>query len=94
MHKNAEHGMRAAKVLRSFCAVFGSILILGCGQEQEKGATSSAENLSKEKVKETEKLPAARLRQAGQTLSKAASVEQELAKKAEENNREIETESK
>ncbi|HMJ49397.1 MAG TPA: hypothetical protein VK440_02345 [Burkholderiales bacterium] len=80
--------------MKSLCAVFGSILIIGCGQGQEKGGTSSAEKLSKEKVKETEKLPGARLRQAGQTLNKAASVEQELAKKADEDNREIETESK
>ncbi len=75
-------------------AVFGVILIFGCGQGEQKDKAAKAENPSQQKVKDPEKLPGQRLQQGGQTLNKAASVEGELAKKAEENEREIEKESK
>jgi len=86
--------MRAANFRRCFCAVFGSMLVLSCGQGEQKDAASKTENLSRQNVKDPQKLPGEQLRQAGQTLNKAASVEGELARKAEENDREIEKESK
>ena len=77
-----------------FSAIIGVILIFGCGQGEQKDAAAKAENPSQQKVKDPEKLPGQRMQQGGQTLNKAASVEGELAKKAEENEREIEKESK
>ena len=77
-----------------FLAIIGAILIFGCGQGEQKDTAAKAENPSQQKVKNPEKLPGQRLQQGGQTLNKAAGVEKELAKKAEENEREIEKESK
>jgi len=82
------------KTLKFFSAVFGAILIFGCGQGEQKDAAAKTENPSRQKVKDPEKLPGQRLQQAGQTLNKAADVEKELAKRAEENERKIEQESK
>ena len=75
-------------------AVFGVILIFGCGQGEQKDAAAKAENPSQQKVKDPEKLPGQRLQQGGQTMNKAAGVEGELAKRAEETERKIEQESK
>lgn len=77
-----------------FAAIISAILIFGCGQGEQKDTAVKAENPSRQKVKDPEKLPGGRLQQGGQTLNKAAGVEKELAKKAEENEREIEKESK
>ena len=77
-----------------FSAIIGAILIFGCGQGEQKDMAAKAENPSQQKVKDPEKLPGQRLQQGGQTLNKAAGVEGELAKKAEENERKIEQESK
>ncbi len=77
-----------------FSAIIGAILIFGCGQGEQKDTAAKAENPSQQKVKDPEKLPGERLQQGGQTLNKAANVEKELAKKAEENERKIEQESK
>ena len=82
------------QAFKFFPAVFCVILIFGCGQGEQKDTAAKAENPSQQKVKDPEKLPGQRLQQGGQTLNKAASVEGELAKKAEENEREIEKESK
>ena len=82
------------QVFKFVSAVFGVILIFGCGQGEQKDAAAKADNPSRQKVKDPEKLPGQRLQQAGQTLNKAAGVGGELAKKAEENEREIEKESK
>ena len=80
--------------LKFFSAIIGAVLILGCGQGEQKDKAANAENPSQQKVKDPDKLPGQRLQQGGQTLNKAAGVEKELAKKAEENEREIEKESK
>jgi hypothetical protein len=85
---------RAMKAFKYFFVVFCAILIFGCGQGDQKDTAVKAENPSRQKVKDPEKLPGQRLQQGGQTLNKAAGVEKELAKKAEENEREIEKESK
>jgi hypothetical protein len=82
------------KTLKFFSAVFGATLIFGCGQGEQKDTAAKAENPSRQKVKDPEKLPGQRLQQAGQILNKAADVEKELAKKAEETERKIEQESK
>ena len=80
--------------LKFFSAIIGAVLIFGCGQGEQKDTAVKAENPSRQKVKDPEKLPGERLQQGGQTLNKAAGVEGELAKKAEENERKIEQESK
>jgi len=80
--------------LKFFSAIISAILIFGCGQGEQKDTAAKTENPSRQKVKNPEKLPGERLQQGGQTLNKAAGVEKELAKKAEENEREIEKESK
>ena len=77
-----------------FAVIISAILNFGCGQGEQKDTAVKAENPSRQKVKDLEKLPGERLQQGGQTLNKAAGVEKELAKKAEENEREIEKESK
>jgi hypothetical protein len=82
------------KALKFFSAVFGAIFILGCGQGEQKDAAAKAENPPRQKVKDPEKLPGQRLQQGGQAMNKAADVEKELAKKAEEDERKIEQESK
>jgi hypothetical protein len=82
------------KALRFFSAVFAAILIFGCGQGEQKDAAAKAENPPQQKVKDPEKLPGQRLQQGGRAMNKAAGVEKELAKKAEENERKIEQESK
>jgi hypothetical protein len=82
------------QALKIFSAVIGTILIFGCGQGEQKDAAAKAENPSRQKVKDPEKLPGQRLQQGGQAMNKAADVEKELAKKAEENERKIEQESK
>ncbi len=82
------------KALKFFSVVFCALLIFGCGQGEQQDAAAKAENPSRQKVKDPEKLPAQRLQQGGQAMNKAANVEKELAKKAEENEREIEKESK
>lgn len=82
------------RTFRFYCAVFGAFLILGCGQGEQKDKAAKAENPSQQKVKDPEKLPGQRLQQGGQAMNKAADVEKELAKKAEDNEREIEKESK
>jgi len=82
------------KALKFFSAVFGATLIFGCGQGEQKDAAAKAENPSRQKVKDPEKLPGQRLQQAGRAMNKADDVEQELAKKAQETERKIEQESK
>ena len=82
------------QVFKFFSAVFGVILIFGCGQGEQKDAAAKAENPSQQKVKDPEKLPGQRMQQGGQTMNKAAGVEGELAKRAEETERKIEQESK
>lgn len=82
------------KALKFFSAVFGAILIFGCGQGEQKDAAAKAENSPRQKVKDAEKLPGQRLQQGGQAMNKAADVEKELGKKAQENERKIEQESK
>ena len=80
--------------LKFFSAIIGAILIFGCGQGEQKDTAAKAENPSQQKVKNPEKLPGQRLQQGGQTLNKAAAVEGEFAKTAEETERKIEQESK
>ncbi|HSS46759.1 MAG TPA: hypothetical protein VLL03_05030 [Burkholderiales bacterium] len=82
------------KAFKFFSAIFGAILTFGCGQGEQKDTAAKAENPSRQKVKDPEKLPGQRLQQAGQAMNKAADVEKELAKKAEETERKIEQESK
>ena len=82
------------QAIKFFSAVFGVILIFGCGQGEQKDAAAMAENPPRQKVKDPEKLPGQRLQQGGQAMNKAADVEKELAKKAEENESKIEQESK
>ena len=82
------------KSFKFFSAIIGAILIFGCGQGEQKNKAAKAENPSQQKVKDPEKLPGQRLQQGGQTMNKAAGVEGELAKRAEENKRKIEQESK
>jgi len=77
-----------------FSAIISSILVFGCGQGEQKDTAVKTENPSRQKVKDPEKLPGERLQQGAQTLNKATNVEKELAKKADENEREIEKESK
>ena len=82
------------KAIKFFSVVIGATLIFGCGQGEQKDAAAKAENSSRQKVKDPEKLPGQRLQQGGRAMNKAADVEKELAKKAEENERKIEQESK
>jgi hypothetical protein len=82
------------KALKFFSVVFCTLLIFGCGQKEQQDAAAKMENPSRQKVKDPEKLPGQRLQQGGQAMNKAAEVEKELAKKAEENERKIEQESK
>jgi len=82
------------QAFKFFSAVFGVILIFGCGQGEQKDAAAKTENPPRQKVKDPEKLPGQRLQQGGRAMNKAADVEKELAKKAEENERKIEQESK
>ena len=79
--------------LKFYSAIIGAILIFGCGQGEQKDKAAKAENPSQQKIKNPEKLPGQRLQQGGQTLNKAAGVEAEIEKKAEENKRKIEQES-
>ena len=81
-------------VLKFFLAIIGAILIFGCGQGEQKDKAAKAENPSQQKVKDPDKLPGQRLQQGGQTMNKAAGVEGEIAKKAEETEHKIEQESK
>jgi hypothetical protein len=74
--------------------IFCLALLFGCGQGEQQSTSAKAESASDQKVKNPEKLPGERLQQAGQTMNKAAEVEKEIAKKAEENERKIEQESK
>jgi len=82
------------KALKFLSAVFGAIFIFGCGQGEQKDAAAKAENPSRQKVKDPEKLPGQRLQEAGRAMNKAADVEKELAKKAQETEHKIEQESK
>ncbi len=82
------------KALKFFSVVFCALLIFGCGQKEQQDAAAKPENPFRQKVKDPEKLPGQRLQQGGQAMNKAADVEKELAKKAEENERKIEQESK
>ncbi|MGH8751153.1 MAG: hypothetical protein ACREUV_05560 [Burkholderiales bacterium] len=72
--------------------VFGFVFLLGCGQKDQNDAAAKTE--SSQKVRNPEKLPGQRLQQAGRTLNKAADVEKELAKNAQETERKIDQESK
>ena len=82
------------QAFKFFSAVFGVILIFGCGQGGQKDTAAKSENPSRQKVKDPEKLPGQRMQQGWQTMNKAAGVEGELAKRAEETERKIEQESK
>lgn len=82
------------KFHRYFLIIFGVLLIVGCGQGEQKDPATKAENPSRQKAKETDKLGGVRLQQGARAMNKAAEVEKELAKKAEETERKIDQESK